>query len=163
MSTRLIGVLLALGCAMACGTASAQTAQPKTTAVSAADATLAAVFAKKADTDWKINANGAWETSYKGKALSLIAVRVIAIDDVAAFFVNLFDRDKLTLSRNLLLKTLEMNSDYDFVKLALNADSLYMRIDVRLSTLTPEEIDALAGQAAQAADSAYTAIKDFLP
>ena len=106
---------------------------------------------------------GTWEVQYRGKQLESITVRVVPAEEGVFFFVRLYNRDALSLSRNLLLKILEMNSEFDYAKLALNEDVLYVRIDSRATSITPADLEHLAEQAALVADEATKTIRDFLP
>lgn len=104
----------------------------------------------------------AWSTPYKGKNLSGITVRIVAAEEGVFFFGDLFDRKSVALSRNLLLKVAELNSHFDYAKLALTEDSLQVRLDVRAKLLDLEEFKALESQIASVADEAYPQLKDFI-
>jgi hypothetical protein len=105
----------------------------------------------------------AYSVNYTGKNLKTMTVRIFAAASGIFFFVDLVDRDKLALSKNLLLKVAELNSDYDYSKIALSERTLHVRVDVRAANLSAEEFAALEGQAANTADEVYAQIKDFLP
>jgi hypothetical protein len=95
---------------------------------------------------------GVWETTYKGKNLTVIRVRIAAAQDGVFFIVPLFPRDKLALSQAFLLRIAEFNAEYDFVKLGLDKTSLNIRLDTHVTLLT-----------ALAADEAYALIRNLLP
>ena len=108
---------------------------------------------------YKKIAEGIWQTSYKGKNLNLIDVRIATSGDGVFFMVSLYPRDKLTLGQDLLLKVAEFNSEYDYVKLALDAASLTLRLDTSANLLDLATFKSLENQTALAADSAYGLIK----
>ncbi len=117
----------------------------------------------KAEGPYTKVAEGVWHTSYRGKNMPTINVRVATLEGGVFFFVDLFERKSITLSRNLLLKLAELNSDFDYGKVALSDDSLLIRLDARAKHLDLDEFKALEQQVASVADEAYGIIKDFLP
>jgi hypothetical protein len=106
---------------------------------------------------------GIWETTYKGKNLAAIRVRIAAAQDGVFFIVALFPRDKLALSQAFLLRIAEFNAEYDYVKLGLDKTSLNIRLDTHVSLLDAATFSALEGQTALAADEAYALIRNLLP
>ena len=90
---------------------------------------VADLIAKSAG-PYKQIALGVWETTYKGKNLAVIRVRIAAAQDGVFFIVPLFPRDKLALSQAFLLRIAEFNAEYDFVKLGLDKTSLNLRLDL---------------------------------
>ena len=106
---------------------------------------------------------GVWETTYKGKNLPLIRVRIAAAQDGVFFIVPLFTRDKLALSQAFLLRIAEFNAEYDFVKLALDKTSLNLRLDSYAPLMDAAAFGSLEGQTALAADEAYGIIRNMLP
>ena len=112
---------------------------------------------------YKQIALGIRETTYKGKNLSVIRVRIAAAEDGVFFIVPLFPRDKLALSQAFLLRIAEFNAEYDYVKLALDKTSLNIRLDTHAGLLDATTFSALEGQAALAADEAYVIIRNMLP
>lgn len=104
-----------------------------------------------------------YTVNYTGKNLKTMTVRIYAASSGIFFFVDLVDRDKLVLSKNLLLRLVELNSDYDYSKIALGEKTLHVRLDARAANLTPKEFALLEAQAANTADEVYGEIKDFLP
>jgi hypothetical protein len=123
---------------------------------------LAELIAKSTGT-YKQIALGVWETTYKGKNLAVIRVRIFAAQDGVFFIVPLFPRDKLALSQAFLLRVAEFNGEYDFVKLALDKVSLTLRLDSYAPLLDLAAFSALEGQTALAADEAYALIRSLLP
>ena len=112
---------------------------------------------------YKQIAPGVWETTYKGKNMPVIRVRIAAAQDGVFFIVPLFPRDRLALSQAFLLRVAEFNAEYDFVKLALDKASLNLRLDSYAPLLDLAAFGALEGQTALAADEAYVLIRNLLP
>ena len=112
---------------------------------------------------YKQIALGIWETTYKGKNMPVIRVRIAAAQDGVFFMVPLFPRDKLALSQAFLLRIAEFNAEYDYVKLALDKTSLNIRLDTHTGLLDVATFSALEGQTALAADEAYALIRNMLP
>jgi len=144
--------LASIGQASSSDQAAAKTLGPKR---------LAELVAKGEGPYTKLNDN-AWSTPYKGKNLPTFTVRIAAAEDGIFFFVDLFDRKTITLSRNLLVKIAELNSDFDYGKIALTKDVLQVRLDVKAKLLDLEEFKALESQIASIADEAYGVLKDFV-
>jgi hypothetical protein len=106
--------------------------------------------------------DSAWSTPYRGKSMSSITVRIATAEGGIFFFVDLFDRKSITLSRNLLVKMAEMNAEFDYGKIALTGDAIQVRVDVRAKLLDAEQFRGMEKQAASIADEAYAVIKDFV-
>ena len=117
----------------------------------------------KSSGPYKQIAIGVWETTYKGKNLPVIRVRIAAAQDGVFFIVPLFTRDKLALSQAFLLRIAEFNAEYDFVKLALDKTSLNLRLDSYAPLIDAAAFSSLEGQTALAADEAYGFIRNMLP
>ena len=109
---------------------------------------VAELIAKSAG-PYKQIALGIWETTYKGKNLPVIRVRIAAAQDGVFFIVPLFPRDKLALSQAFLLRIAEFNAEYDYVKLALDKTSLNIRLDTHAALLDVADV-----QRARRADGA---------
>lgn len=116
-------------------------------------------FISKSAGPYRKIADGIWETSYKGKNLSRVLVRIATAGDGVFFIVSLFPRDTLTLNQDLLLQIAEFNASYDYVKLALEKATLDVRVDVYAHLLDLATFNALENQTALAADAAYGLIK----
>jgi hypothetical protein len=117
----------------------------------------------KSSGPYKEIALGIWETTYQGRNLAVIRVRIAAAEDGVFFIVPLFARDKLALSQAFLLRIAEFNAEYDYVKLALDKTSLNLRLDSYASLLDVAAFSTLEGQAALAADQAYAFVRNMLP
>jgi len=105
---------------------------------------------------------GVWSTPYRGKNMSNLTVRVATAQGGIFFFVHLFDRKSIALSRNLLLKIAELNSSFDYGKVALSDDELEVRVDMRAKLMDLEEFKAMEAQAAAVGDEAYGVLRDFV-
>jgi len=123
---------------------------------------VAELIAKSTGT-YKQIALGIWETTYKGKNLAVIRVRIAAAEDGVFFIVPLFPRDKLALSQAFLLRIAEFNAQYDYVKLALDKTSLNLRLDSYAPLMDAAAFSNLEGQTALAADEAYALVRSLLP
>ncbi|MEO5742575.1 MAG: hypothetical protein ABIS29_18470 [Vicinamibacterales bacterium] len=117
----------------------------------------------KSSGSYKQIALGVWETTYKGKNLPVIRVRIAAAEDGVFFMVPLFPRDKLALSQAFLLRIAEFNAEYDYVKLALDKTALHLRLDSYAHHMDVAMFAALEGQTALAADEAYALVRNLLP
>lgn len=117
----------------------------------------------KSSGPYKEIALGIWETTYKGKNLPVIRVRIAAAEDGVFFIVPLFARDKLALSQAFLLRIAEFNAEFDYVKLALDKTSLNLRLDSYAPLMDAAAFSSLEGQAALAADQAYVIVRNMLP
>jgi hypothetical protein len=116
----------------------------------------------KAPGPYKQVADGIWETTYKGKHLPVVRVRIATAQDGVFFIVPLVPREKLSISLALLLRIAQFNAEYDYVKLALDKASLDLRLDAPARLLDAATFSALEGQAALAADEAYIMIRNTL-
>ena len=123
---------------------------------------VAELIAKSTGT-YKQIALGIWETTYKGKNLPVIRVRIAAAENGVFFIVPLFPRDKLALSQAFLLRIAEFNAEYDYVKLGLDKTSLNLRLDSYAPLMDAAAFSSLEGQTALAADEAYAIVRNMLP
>jgi hypothetical protein len=123
---------------------------------------VAELIAKSSGT-YKQIALGIWETTYKGKNMPVIRMRIAAAEDGVFFIVPLFPRDKLALSQAFLLRVAEFNAEYDYVKLGLDKTSLNLRLDSYAPVMDIGAFSSLEGQAALAADQAYAIVRSMLP
>ncbi len=142
----------------------AQTPAPAAAAAAKPDPVqrVAELIAKSPGT-YKQIALGIWETTYKGKNLPVIRMRIAAAEDGVFFIVPLFPRDKLALSQAFLLRVAEFNAEYDYVKLGLDKTSLNLRLDSYAPVMDAAAFSSLEGQAALAADQAYAIVRNMLP
>jgi hypothetical protein len=160
----LVGVLLVTTPALAQTPAPSTVGGPAAASAIKSDAIqrVAELIAKSSG-PYKQIAPGIWETTYQGKNLTVIRVRIAAAEDGVFFIVPLFARDKLALSQAFLLRVAEFNAEYDYVKLALDKTSLNLRLDSYAALMDVASFSNLEGQAALAADQAYAIVRNMLP
>ena len=158
----LVGVLLVTTSALAQTPAPSTVGAPAPAVKPDAIQRIAELIAKSPG-PYKEIALGIWETTYKGKNLPVIRVRIAAAEDGVFFMVPLVARDKLALSQAFLLRVAEFNAEYDYVKLALDKTSLNLRLDSYASLMDVAAFSNLEGQAALAADQAYAIVRSMLP
>ena len=160
----LLGVLFLASPVVAQAPAPAPAAPPATASpVKPDNVQRVAELIAKSSGPYKQIALGIWETTYKGKNMHVIRVRVAAAEDGVFFIVPLFARDKLALSQAFLLRIAEFNAEYDYVKLALDKTSLNLRLDSYAPLMDAGAFSNLEGQAALAADQAYVIVMNMLP
>jgi hypothetical protein len=103
-----------------------------------------------------------WEIQYEGKNMKSISVRVTLAGGVLVTLAKLADRKDVSLDPALLIKMLELNNDFDYVKLALAKSMLYVRMDTPLRLLDGDELNHALEQVSAAADEAYPQITSYL-
>ena len=106
--------------------------------------------------------DGVWEILYEGKNMKSISVRVTMAENVLVTLAKLVDRSNLKLDPALLTKLLELNNDFDYVKLALTKSMLYVRMDSPLRLLDGAELNHVLEQVSAAADEAYPRILPYV-
>jgi hypothetical protein len=94
--------------------------------------------------------DGVWEIMYEGKNMKSIPVRVTMAENILVTLAKLADRKDLTLDPVLLVKLLELNNDFDYVKLALTKSMLYVRMDSPLRLLDAAELNHVLEQVSAA-------------
>ena len=139
----------------------AQTAaQPQSKSPGAPE--LAALLEKSGYRYTKIR-DGVWEITFAGKNTGEFPVRIALSDNVVVVLAKLADRAELKLQPPFLIKMLELNNQFDSVKLALSEDMLYVRMDMHARILDPGELKYLLEQISGATDEMYPMLKEFLP
>jgi hypothetical protein len=156
MQMRGWGRALGVGILMVCHPVTAGTQNPSS------GERLTQLIARAEGTYIRLSANS-WQTSYSGRNIHTIDVRIATADGGVFLFIDLADRSKLTLTEDLLQKVAELNAQFDYVKLGLSKTTLQLRLDTREQLLDLEEFKMLEKQAATAADEAYGALKTYLP
>ena len=106
--------------------------------------------------------DGVWEILYEGKNIGSFPVRITMVENVLVSLAKLVDRKDLKLDPALLSKMLELNNDFDYVKLALSKSMLYVRMDSPLRLLDVDELNHVLEQVSAAADEAFPQIKPFI-
>lgn len=105
---------------------------------------------------------GLWELPFTGQNLKNFNVRILVTEDLVVVFVKLADRRDLQMGSAELLKLMELNDQFDTVKLALSKDMLYMRTDVHARLVDEQELKYLVQQMADAVDETYPFVKPYL-
>ena len=134
-------------------------AQPQSRPKSAAD--LVMLLEKSGHKYSKVD-DGVWEIMYEGKNMKSIPVRVTMAEGVLVTLAKLADRKDIRPDPALLTKVLELNNDFDYVKLALSKSMLYVRMDTPLRLLDGDELNHALEQVSAAADEAYPQITRFI-
>lgn len=106
--------------------------------------------------------DGLWEVPGTGKNLKEFGIRLALADDILLVMVRLAGRKEVKLEPALLIKLLELNHKFDWVKLALSDDIIYLRMDTHLRLVDNQELKYLVEQIANATDETYPQIKPFL-
>lgn len=105
---------------------------------------------------------GVWEIPGTGKNLKEFGIRLALADDVLLVMVRLADRKDVKLQPALMTKLLELNHKFDWIKLALSEDMLYLRMDTHVRLVDGQELKYLVEQIANATDETYPQIKQFV-
>jgi len=105
---------------------------------------------------------GVWEIPGTGKNLKEFGIRLALAEDVLLVMVRLADRKDLKLQPALMTKLLELNHKFDWIKLALSEDMLYLRMDTHVRLVDRQELKYLVEQIANATDETYPQIKQFV-
>jgi hypothetical protein len=103
-----------------------------------------------------------WKIMFQGKNMKSFSVHLTIAGGVLVTLAKLADRKSVKLDPALLTKMLELNNDFDYVKLALNDNMLYIRMDSPLRVLDVEELNHVLEQVSAAADEAYPQISPFV-
>ncbi len=106
--------------------------------------------------------DGVWEIPGAGKNLKEFGIRLALADDILLVMVRLADRKDLKLQPDLMTKLLELNHKFDWIKLALSEDMLYLRMDTHVRLVDNQELKYLVEQIANATDETYPQIKQFV-
>lgn len=106
--------------------------------------------------------DGVWEIPGTGKNLKEFGIRLALADDILLVMVRLADRKDLKLQPALMTKLLELNHKFDWIKLALSEDMLYLRMDTHVRLVDNQELKYLVEQIANATDETYPQIKPFV-
>jgi hypothetical protein len=126
-----------------------------------AGADVVALLEKSGHSYTKVSDN-VWEVGFQGKNMKQIPVRVTVAGGVLVTLCKLVDRKSLKLEPALLIKLMELNNDFDYVKLALTQDMLYVRMDTPLRLLDSDELNHALEQVSAAADETYPHITQFV-
>jgi hypothetical protein len=105
---------------------------------------------------------GVWEIPGTGKNLKEFGIRLALAEDVLLVMVRLADRKDVKLQPALMTKLLELNHKFDWIKLALSEEMLYLRMDTHVRLVDGQELKYLVEQIANATDETYPQIKQFV-
>ena len=106
--------------------------------------------------------DGLWEVPGTGKNLKEFGIRLALADDILLVMVRLAGRKEVKLEPTLLTKLLDLNHKFDWVKLAISDDIVYLRMDTHLRLVDNQELKYLVEQIANATDETYPLLKPFL-
>lgn len=126
----------------------------------AATERLLALLEKTGYTYRKV-ADGIWIVTLEGKNVKEIDVSIQTAGGTVVLQAKLMDRKAATGKPELLLKLLELNHEYDDVKLAISPEMLYARADFHARLLDAEHLKYLINQLAALVDEAEPQIKPF--
>jgi hypothetical protein len=107
--------------------------------------------------------DGVWEITFAGKNTGDFPVRLALAGNIILAIAKLADRKELKLEPPFLTKLLECNDQFDFVKLALSKDMLYLRMETSTRLLDSQELKHVLEQVSAATDEIFPQIKAFLP
>jgi hypothetical protein len=107
--------------------------------------------------------DGVWEITFAGKNTGDFPVRLALAGNIVLAIAKLADRKDLHMDPPFLVKLLECNDQFDFVKLALSKDMLYLRMESSTRLLDGQELKHVLEQVSAATDEIYPQIKQFLP
>jgi len=128
---------------------------------------ISRLMPKNRDYFTKVAGSESWTASYRGKNLASVVVTIMGVKEgdssLLLFQTTLGDRENIPLSRNLAVKLLELNGDYDFAKVVLYDKFLALRIDYSMAGLDATAVEKICDQLASTTDAAYGEIKNFLP
>jgi putative sensory transduction regulator len=105
---------------------------------------------------------GVWEIPGTGKNLKEFGIRLVVAEDVLLVMVKLVDRKDVKLQPALMTRLLELNHKFDWIKIALSDDMLYLRMDTHVRLVDSQELKYLVEQIANATDETYPQIKQFV-
>jgi hypothetical protein len=107
--------------------------------------------------------DGVWEITFAGKNTGDFPVRLALAGNIVLAITKLADRKELSLDAAFLVKLLECNDQFDFVKLSLSKDMLYLRMETSTRLLDGQELKHVLEQVSAATDEIYPQIKQYLP
>jgi hypothetical protein len=107
--------------------------------------------------------DGVWEVTFAGKNTGDFSVRLALAGNIVLAIAKLADRKELRLEPALLTRLLECNDQFDFVKLSLSKDMLYLRMEISTRLLDAQELKHILEQVSAATDEIRPQINEFLP
>ena len=107
--------------------------------------------------------DGVWEITFAGKNTGDFRVRLALAGNIVLAIAKLADRKDVKTDPVFLTKLLECNDQFDFIKIALSKDMLYLRMEATTRLLDGQELKHVLEQVSAATDEIYPQIKQFLP
>ena len=104
-----------------------------------------------------------WEITFAGKNTGDFPVRLALAGGVVLAIAKLADRKDLQLDPPFLIKMLECNDQFDYIKLSLSKEMLYLRMETPARLLDSQELKHVLEQVSAATDEIYPQIKQYLP
>jgi hypothetical protein len=160
----LLALLLAfVAVCSAQGPAAAPSVAPVAPAAQAKDPGEIVLLLEKSGYKYTKVSDGVWEITFAGKNTGDFPVRLALAGNIILAIAKLADRKELKLEPPFLTKLLECNDQFDFVKLALSKDMLYLRMETSTRLFDSQELKHVLEQVSAATDEIYPQIKGFLP
>src|SRR5262245_47138865 len=103
-----------------------------------------------------------WEITFNGETVKEIPIRIALSEDVVIVMGKIADRKKVSLKETALVKLLELNHNFDSVKIALSEDMLYVRVDAHWKIIDGAELKYMLEQVANVVEGTYPQIKQYL-
>jgi hypothetical protein len=132
-------------------------------AVPAKDSSDIVLLLEKSGYKYTKVSDGVWEITFAGKNTGDFPVRLALAGNIVLAIAKLADRKDLKMEQPMLVKLLECNDQFDFVKLSLSKDMLYLRMETTTRLLDAQELKHVLEQVSAATDEIYPQIKGFLP
>lgn len=109
------------------------------------------------------SADNVWVVKFRGNTLEDIGVVTIGHEGMLILMVVVAEKKDFKASSELMSKLLQMNDDYDRLKVAIDKDGdMLVRIDLSLRVTDSQEFKLNVEQISAAADEIATAIKSFM-
>ena len=155
---------LLLSLAAICGAQTLAPASPPAAAASSAkNSSDIVLLLEKSGYKYTKVSDGVWEITFAGKNTGDFPVRLALAGNILLAIAKLGDRKDLKLEPEFLVKLLECNDQFDFVKLSLSKDMLYLRMETTTRLLDGQELKHVLEQVSAATDEIYPQIKQYLP
>jgi hypothetical protein len=127
------------------------------------DATDIVLLLEKSGYKYTKVSDGVWEIIFAGKNTGDFPVRLALAGNIVLAIAKLGDRKELQMDPAFLTRLLECNDQFDFVKISLSKDMLYLRMEATTRLLDGQELKHVLEQVSAATDEIYPQIKQYLP
>jgi len=127
------------------------------------DASDVVLLLEKSGYKYQKVSDGVWEVTFAGKNTGDFPVRLALAGNIVLALAKLADRKDLKLDPSFMTKLLECNDQFDYIKLALSKDMLYIRMETSTRLLDAAELKHILEQVSAATDEIYPQIKQYLP